>query len=236
MRSSTLSRRELLRWKPSPQDVDYTGWTRRVRSEFDGVDRAPLRRALAPVAATLVEAAGVGDRQRVLDAAGFVGHAGAVTCDLLDLDDIPHPDDSFDVVLSAFGFALAPRALRTASELARVCRPGGTVALAAWTPRGLPGGLDEHAARPPGILAPALWGTEARVRQRLEPVLGDLTVRLRTVRIEFATPDELFDQLVPPERRDALRAPFDALLARTSASRSSAAIPARYLLIVGTVA
>ena len=99
MRSSTLSRRELLRWKPRPQDVDYAGWTRRVHSEFADVDRAPLQRALAPVAATLAEAAGVEDGQRVLDAAGLVGCPGAVACDLDDLEDIPHPDGSFDVVL-----------------------------------------------------------------------------------------------------------------------------------------
>ena len=100
----------------------------------------------------------VRERDRVLDAAGLIGLDGAVRCDLLDLEDIPHPDDSFDVVVSAFGFALAPRALRTAHELVRVCKPGGTLALAAWTPRGLPGGLDAFVARPHGIVSPALWG------------------------------------------------------------------------------
>ena len=84
-------------------------------------------------------------------------------------------------------------------------------------------------------MSPALWGTEARARQRLEPLLRDVSVRLRTVRIEFPTADELFEQLVAPRHRDTLRAPFDALLARTGASRHTAAIPARYLLITGTV-
>ena len=236
MRPSTLSRRELLRWKPSAQDVDYSGWTQGVRSDFDGVDRDPLRRALAPVATTLAEAAGVRDGQRVLDAAGFVRHPAAIACDLLDLEDIPHPDDSFDVVLSSFGFALAPRARRTAHELVRVCKPGGTLALAAWTPRGLPGGLEEHVERPHGIVSPALWGNEERARERLEPLMYGLTVRLRTIRVEFPTADELFAQLVPPPRRQRLRAPFDELLARNSASRGSAATAARYLLITGTVA
>ncbi len=234
MRSSTLSRRELLRLAPSAQDIDYAGWTQRVRSAFDGVDREPLRAALAPVAATLAEAAGVRDGQRVLDAASFVGHDAAIACDLLDLDDIPHPDDSFDVVLSTFGFALAPRARCTAHELARVCKPGGTVALTAWAPRGLPGGLEEHSDRPHGIVSPALWGNEERVRERLEPLMYGLTVRLRTIRLEFPTADALYEQLVPPTRD--LRAPFDELLARNSASRGSAATAARYLLICGTVA
>jgi SAM-dependent methyltransferase len=232
MGPDTLSRRELLRLKPNARDVDYAGWTQRLRGEFAGVDRAPLRRALAPVAAILAEQLGAGDR--VLDAAGLVAPAGAVHCDLLDLDDLPHPDDSFDAVVSAFGFAQAPRALQTAQELVRVCRPGGTIALAAWTPRGLPGGLEEHVARPHGIVFPALWGQEERARRRLEPLLHGVTVRLRTVRIEFPTANAMCEQLVPAGQR--LREPFDALLARNSASRGSAATAARYLLITGTVA
>jgi SAM-dependent methyltransferase len=184
------------------------------------------------VAEVLAEQAGA--RDRVLDAAGLVGIDGAVRCDLLDLEEIPHPDDSFDVVTSAFGFALAPRALRTAHELVRVCRPGGTLALAAWSPRGLPGGLEAFAERPQGIVSPALWGTEERVRDRLEPLLHGVVVRLRTVRLEFPTADAMYEQLVLPARD--LRAPFDELLARNSASRGAAATPARYLLITGTVA
>jgi SAM-dependent methyltransferase len=232
MDAETLSRRQLLRLKPNERDVDYVGWMQRVRAEFEGIDRGPLRAALQPVAATLAEQLGAGDR--ILDAAGLVAPAGALRCDLLDLDDIPHPDQSFDAVVSAFGFAQAPRALRTAHELVRVCRPGGTLALAAWAPRGLPGGLEEHVARPHGIVSPALWGDSERARRRLEPLLHGVSTRLRTVRIEFATADAMYDQFVPPGR--GLRAPFDELLARNSASRGSAATAARYLLITGTVA
>jgi SAM-dependent methyltransferase len=232
MGSDTLSRRELLRFRHT--EVDYAGWTRRVRGEFGRVDRRPLREALANVATTLADVAGLGAGQRVLDAASLVGQPGAIACDLLDLEDVPHPDDSFDAVVSTFGFALAPRALRTAHELARVCRPGGTVALAAWTPRGLPGGLEAYVERPAGIVSPALWGTEERARRRLEPLLEGVVVRTRTVRIEFPTANAMYEQLVPPARD--LRRPFDELLARNSASRNSAATPARYLLITGTVA
>lgn len=232
--SSTLSRRELLRWRP--REVDHSDWLRRVRAEWDGADREPLRALLAPVAVALSEAAGIEPAMRVLDAASDVRVPGAEVADLLDLEELPFPDGRFDAVVSAFGFARAPHALQTAHELARVCRPGGTVALAAWTPRGLPGGLDEFAARPPGIVAPSLWGKEERVRQRLEPLLSDVTVRLRTIRLELPTADELFEQLVAPPRRAGLREPFDALLARNSASRGSAATPARYLLVTGSVA
>jgi hypothetical protein len=61
-------------------------------------------------------------------------------------------------------------------------------------------------------------------------------VRLCTIRIEFPTADERFGQLVPPARREALPPPFGALPARAGASRSSAAVPARSLLITGTLA
>ena len=84
---------------------------------------------------------------------------------------LPYPDGAFDVVLSSFGAALAPRARRTARELVRVTRPGGTVALAAWVPRGLPGRLDELVEpldpRPDGVRPPADWGIQEVCDRRL---------------------------------------------------------------------
>jgi SAM-dependent methyltransferase len=220
-RPQPLSRRELLRLRLNRSDVDYEGYARLVREEWEGVDRGPLLRALEPVAETLTELAGARAADRVLDASD-----PAAT--------LPHPDDSFDVVLSAFGFALAPRPLRTARELVRGCGPGGTVALAAWTPRGLPGGLDEYSDRPPGIPSPALWGHEPRVRERLTGLLDDLVVRTRTVRLEFPSPDALFEQLAPPRRAQALRPAFDRLLAASNDRPPAAVVSARHLLITGT--
>src|ERR687895_1303097 len=60
-----------------------------------------------------------------------------------DLQALPYPDATFDAVLSSFGLPLAPRPAQAASELVRVTRPGGIVAVTAWIPRGLPGRLDE---------------------------------------------------------------------------------------------
>ena len=53
-----------------------------------------------------------------------------------DAEELPYPDDSFDRVLSTFGTMFAPRHAHAAAELVRVCRPGGTIAVAAWTPEG----------------------------------------------------------------------------------------------------
>ncbi len=244
-------------------DVDYDGATARVREEWERNDREPLMRALEPVAQTLVELAGVRAGDRVLDAAAGDGNVALAAtrrgsqveaCDLAaamvergarrcggirfvraDVQALPYPDASFDVVLSSFGFALAPRPLQAARELVRVCRPGGTVALAAWVPRGLPGALDEFVDLPPGIPSPALWGREPRMRKRLEPLLDDVVVRTRTVSLEFPSPDALLAQLVRPELAESLRPAFLRLLAATNNRPPSAVVGARHLLVRGTV-
>jgi SAM-dependent methyltransferase len=259
---AALSRRELLRLRPSRADVDYDAATARVRAEWEAADRTPLLRAIEPVAEALVGVAGVQAGQRVLDAGCGDGNvalacvrAGASVdaCDLVeemlrrgaqrcpearfavgDVQALPYPDARFDVVLSAFGFALAPRAVRAARELVRVCRPGGTVALAAWVPRGLPGGLDELIARPAGVPAPARWGHEPRLRARLEPLLDDVAVRTRSVVLDFPFADALFEQLVV-HATPAVRAGFDRLLAAQNNRSGHAVVGARHVLVTGIV-
>lgn len=87
-----------------------------------------------------------------------------------DAADLPYEDDSFDRVVSVFGAMFVPNQAAAASELLRVCRPGGTVVVAAWTPDGLNGQmfgtLAAHLPPPPkGLQPPILWGTEERVRE-----------------------------------------------------------------------
>lgn len=160
-----------------------------------------------------------------------------------DLQALPYADESFDIVVSAFGAALAPRARRSAHELARVCRPGGHVVLAAWVPRGLPGRLFEFVEAvdplPDGVRSPAEWGRQAVVLERLTPLLDELTVRTRTVALRFATADAMFAALAPvaldDARRDALRPAFDRLLSSTNNRPPAAEVDARYLLVTGRV-
>jgi SAM-dependent methyltransferase len=80
-----------------------------------------------------------------------------------DAEDLPFPDASFDAVLSVFGSMFAPDHVQTAREIARVTRPGGTIALASWTPDGFIGSLFQivgrYAPPPAGVGSPALWGT-----------------------------------------------------------------------------
>jgi SAM-dependent methyltransferase len=87
-----------------------------------------------------------------------------------DAEDLPFPDHSFDVVLTMFGAMFAPRPEKVAAELTRVCRPGGMVAMANWTPEGFVGknfALTAKMVPPPPVPAPVLWGDDAVVRQRL---------------------------------------------------------------------
>jgi SAM-dependent methyltransferase len=88
-----------------------------------------------------------------------------------DVEELPYGDASFDLVVSMFGAMFAPRPERTAAELLRVCRPGGQIAMANWTPRGVIGEqhdvMGRHLPLPPGAASPLEWGDEATVRARL---------------------------------------------------------------------
>lgn len=251
-------------------DIDYDGVTRRVRDAWERSEPDGLLRALEPVAAVVAETAGAAPGQRVLDvgagdgnvalacaaagaeveacdlaaamvARGRVRSGDAVTWRRADAQALPYPDARFDGVVSAFGAPLAPRARRTARELVRVCRPGGRVVLAAWIPRGLPGGmfelLEEVEPLPDGVSSPARWGVTAAVQERLGPLLEALELRTRTVRLEFASPDALFAALAPATvdaaGRAAIRPRFDRLLAAQNNRPPGAEIDGRYLLAAG---
>jgi SAM-dependent methyltransferase len=96
--------------------------------------------------------------------------AGAeITFDEGDAQELPYEDARFDRVTSVFGAIFAPDQARTAAELLRVTRPGGTIAVSAWTPEGLNGQLFATMGRhspppPPGFQPPILWGSEDHVR------------------------------------------------------------------------
>ncbi len=90
-----------------------------------------------------------------------------------DAQALPFDDASFDRVISTFGHMFAPDHERTGAEMRRVCRPGGTIAVACWTPEGAIGRMFRTTAEllppPPGGQPPNLWGTEAHIRE----LLGD---------------------------------------------------------------
>jgi ubiquinone/menaquinone biosynthesis C-methylase UbiE len=101
--------------------------------------------------------------------------AEGLTLDLRagDAEHLPFPDSSFDAVLSVFGSMFTPNHEQTAGEIVRVARPGGTIALASWTPDGFLGALFRTVARfvppPAGVRSPMLWGTAEHVGSLFGP-------------------------------------------------------------------
>jgi ubiquinone/menaquinone biosynthesis C-methylase UbiE len=106
-----------------------------------------------------------------------------------DAEDLPCADRSFDVVISMFGAMFAPRPERVAAELLRVCKPGGLIAMANWTPRGFVAKTFAVTAKivppPPGVLPPHLWGDESTVQQRLGHGCAELTCTRRQIRMLY---------------------------------------------------
>jgi len=100
-----------------------------------------------------------------------------------DAETLPCDDESFDLVVSLIGAMFAPRPERVASELVRVCRTGGRIVMANWTPQGFVGELFRTVAKfvpPPEIMpSPVKWGEEETVRQRLHAGLVELNCSLR---------------------------------------------------------
>jgi ubiquinone/menaquinone biosynthesis C-methylase UbiE len=102
-----------------------------------------------------------------------------------DAEQVPFPEASFDAVLSTLGVMFAPNQEQAAHELLRVCRPGGCIGLANWTPDGFIGQVfkltGQFVPPPAGLMPPVLWGTEARVRQ----LFGDGVAEVRTTVRQF---------------------------------------------------
>lgn len=116
-----------------------------------------------------------------------------------DAEDLPFEDASFDVVLSSFGAMFAPRHQVVADELVRVCRPGGTIAMANWTPGGWAGQFFATMAPfvpppAPGFQPPVLWGSEEHVRALFADRVSSLSTSVQIQVLDrFATPDDLVD-------------------------------------------
>jgi SAM-dependent methyltransferase len=170
-----------------------------------------------------------------------------------DAEDLPAADGAFDAVTSVFGVMFAPDAGRAAAELVRVCRPGGVVALANWTPEGYLGAmfsvLGRHVPPPAGVPSPLLWGSEPRLRELLAGATSTLAIRKRDFVWRFRSPADLvgffrshygptlraFESLAP-DQRDALAQDLVDLARRHDKNhgRGPVAIPAEYVEVLGT--
>ena len=102
-----------------------------------------------------------------------------------DAENLPFSDALFDAVMSTFGVMFTPDQDKAASELARVCRPGGRIGLANWTPESFIGQvfktIGKYIPPAPGVKSPALWGTKARI----EELFGKAAKEIRTASRQF---------------------------------------------------
>lgn len=123
-----------------------------------------------------------------------------------DAEHLEFADGSFDAVVTMFGAMFAPRPELVAAEMLRVCRPGGMIAMANWTPAGFVGQMfkltAKHVSPPADVPPPVLWGDESTVRKRLEAGVSDL--KFERVMCDFdysfapASVVELFRQYFGP--------------------------------------
>jgi len=171
-----------------------------------------------------------------------------------DAEDLPYADASFDVVVSMYGVMFTPRPDVVASELQRVTRPGGVVALANWTPEGFIGKMFEVFKRhlpppPPGIPSTMLWGDEPTVRERLND-FTEVQCTRRIARMYYPFPPhetvEFFRQFYGPTqkafaaldepRQQALRSDLVALQAEhnTAENPDHTEALAEYMEVVAT--
>lgn len=168
-----------------------------------------------------------------------------------DAENLPFADASFDVVLSTFGVMFTPDQARAAAELVRVCRRGGRIGLANWTPDGFIGRLfkliGKYVAPPAGVRSPALWGS----REHLALLFGSngevaTTSRMFTFRYKSAAHWiemfrtwygpvlKTFAALDPPAR-EALTADLEALIDEFNmAGDGTMVVPGEYLEVVVT--
>lgn len=175
----------------------------------------------------------------------------SVTFQEADAERLPFGDASFDVVLSVFGVMFTPDQEQAAGELLRVCRPGGKIGLASWTPESFIGQvfrtIGSYLPPPPGVSSPALWGTEGRLRELFGDGIADLQATRREFVFRYRSAEhwlEIFRTYYGPALKAfaaldevgqaGLARDLTALLERSNRAGETLAVPSEYLEVVAT--
>ena len=169
-----------------------------------------------------------------------------------DAEALPFGDSTFDVVLSTFGVMFAPDQSKAASELIRVCRAGGKIGLANWTPEGFIGELLRLVGRyvppAPGVKSPALWGNEEWLRLQFDTAAKSLSVTRRMFNFRYRSAEHWIDVFrrfygpthkaflaLAPERQVDLERDLVALLKTFDQGEGDGlVVPGEYLEVVIT--
>jgi len=175
-----------------------------------------------------------------------------VKFEVADVEALPFDDASFDAVVSTFGVMFAPDHARAASEMARVCRPGGIIGLANWTPESLVGKMFKAIGRQipplPGVQPPGLWGTEAHLHALFGAQAAAIAATQRVFNFRYRSAAHFIDVFrtwygpvhkafaaLPEEKAAQLdRDLTDLLNGLNTAGSGSLVVPSEYLEVVIT--
>jgi len=171
---------------------------------------------------------------------------------IADAEDLPFPDASFDAVVSTFGGMFSPDQDRTAAELMRVCKSGGRIGLANWTPEGFIGQMfktiGKYLPPPTGVKSPAVWGTRDWVQTTFSAAASTITSERRRFTFRYRSAQhflEVFRTYYGPvlkafealdgTNREALAGDIIGLVRRFNASGDkTTVVPSEYLEVVIT--
>jgi SAM-dependent methyltransferase len=174
-----------------------------------------------------------------------------ITFEVGDAEELPYADASFDYVLSTFGVMFVADHPRAAKELVRVCKPGGTIAFANWSPTGFIGRMFKtigaHVPPPAGVTSPLMWGTENYVRELLGDGVDDVDTTARHFVFRFRSADHMLEtfrsfygpmvkafEALDDAGRVALETDLRSLFNEANTSSTSLVIPSEYLEVVAT--
>jgi ubiquinone/menaquinone biosynthesis C-methylase UbiE len=170
-----------------------------------------------------------------------------------DAEALPFVDASFDVVVSTFGVMFTPNQDKAATELLRVCKPGGKIGLANWTPEGFIGQLfktiGKHMPPPAGVKSPALWGTGARITELFGAQASSIQLEQRNFVFRYRSAQHWLDVFksyygpllktfgaLDPKAQTALTEDLFALIKRFNRSGDATmVVPSEYLEVVVTL-
>jgi len=167
-----------------------------------------------------------------------------------DAEALPFEDASFDVVGSTFGVMFTPNQERAAAELLRVCKPGGKIGLANWTPEGFIGQMfktmGKHLPPPAGLKSPPLWGTVPRLSELFASQAASIKAEPRTYQFRYRSADHWLEVFrtyygptlkafaaLEPRAQAALSGDLKALVERFNRSGDQTmVVPSEYLQVV----
>jgi ubiquinone/menaquinone biosynthesis C-methylase UbiE len=170
--------------------------------------------------------------------------------EIADAEALPYANGSFDVVTSTFGAMFTPDHERPAKEMLRVCRPGGKIGLANWTPDGFIGHLFKTIGRyippPQDMKSPALWGTKAHISDLFGRDAAAIRTETKEFMFRYRSDDHWIDifktyygpvlkafEMLDARQHDALTADLKSLIARFNAARDGTmVVPGEYLQAV----